>query len=252
EDAEQSARLSKQDAEQQAAQRAQAEAAAQEAQGEQREAEQRALLAKQQADLAKQQADQANQQALLANQQAQQATQQAEQVRERLKQQLSQGLQTTETARGLIMNLSDVLFDFNKFSLKPEAREKLAKISGILLAYPDLKVQVEGYTDNIGSDDYNQNLSEKRASSVRDYLVSESVAEANITAEGYGKSNPIADNSTNSGRAQNRRVALVVSGASIGIGHEKPPSAQSAPQPPPPAQEVTPARPSVPSTVIPQ
>ncbi len=81
-------------------------------------------------------------------------------MRERLKQQLNQVLQTTESARGLIVNMSDVLFDFNKYTLKPEAREKLAKVSGILLAYPGLKMQVEGYTDNIGSDEYNQKLSE--------------------------------------------------------------------------------------------
>jgi len=233
--AQQQAEQAQQDAQarqqQEATQRAQAEAAAAEAQARAR-----------QAQLAQQQAEQS----------AQQASQQAEQARERLRMQLNAVLQTQETARGLIMNLSDVLFDFNKYSLKPEAREKLAKVSGILLAYPDLKVQVEGYTDNIGSDDYNQNLSEKRAAGVRDYLVTESVQEANITAEGYGKNNPIADNSTQSGRSQNRRVELVVSGASIGIGHEQPPSPQSAtPQPPPPAQDVTPAKPSVPSSVIP-
>jgi outer membrane protein OmpA-like peptidoglycan-associated protein len=233
--AQQQAEKAQQDAQlrqqQEAAQRAQAEAAAAEAQARAR-----------QAQLAQQQAEQS----------AQQASQQAEQARERLRTQLNAVLQTQETARGLIMNLSDVLFDFNKYSLKPEAREKLAKISGILLAYPDLKVQVEGYTDNIGSDEYNQNLSEKRADSVRDYLVSQNVPETNVTAEGYGKSNPIADNSTSSGRAQNRRVELVVSGASIGIGREQPPSAQAAPQPAPPAQEVTPAKPAVPAAIIPQ
>jgi outer membrane protein OmpA-like peptidoglycan-associated protein len=233
--AQQQAEKAQQDAQlrqqQEAAQRAQAEAAAAEAQARAR-----------QAQLAQQQAERS----------AQQASQQAEQARERLRTQLNAVLQTQETARGLIMNLSDVLFDFNKYSLKPEAREKLAKISGILLAYPDLKVQVEGYTDNIGSDEYNQNLSEKRADSVRDYLVSQNVPEMNVTAEGYGKSNPIADNSMSSGRAQNRRVELVVSGASIGIGREQPPSAQAAPQPAPPAQEVTPAKPAVPAAIIPQ
>jgi len=191
--AQQQAEKAQQDAQlrqqQEAAQRAQAEAAAAEAQARAR-----------QAQLAQQQAEQS----------AQQASQQAEQARERLRTQLNAVLQTQETARGLIMNLSDVLFDFNKYSLKPEAREKLAKISGILLAYPDLKVQVEGYTDNIGSDDYNQNLSEKRADSVRHYLVSQSVQEANITAEGFGKNNPIADNSSDRGRAQNRRVVIKV------------------------------------------
>lgn len=165
-----------------------------------------------------------------AEQSAQQATQQAEQARERLKQQLSQVLQTKETARGLIMNMSDVLFDFNKYTLKPEAREKLAKVSGILLAYPGLKLQIEGYTDNIGSDEYNQKLSEQRADSVKDYLVSQSVPDNEISAAGYGKNDPIADNSTSSGRAQNRRVQLVVSGAGIGV-QEKAPGDQSQMQP---------------------
>jgi len=157
-----------------------------------------------------------------AEQSAQQASQQAEQVREKLRAQLNQVLQTTETARGLIVNMSDVLFDFNKYTLKPEAREKLAKVSGILLAYPGLKVQVEGYTDNIGSDDYNQKLSEQRAGGVRDYLVSQSVTDSNVSAKGFGKSDPIADNSTNQGRAQNRRVELVVSGGAIGIESSAP------------------------------
>jgi outer membrane protein OmpA-like peptidoglycan-associated protein len=165
---------------------------------------------------------------------AQQASQQTEQMRERLKQQLNQVLQTKETARGLIVNMSDVLFDFNKYTLKPEAREKLAKVSGILLAYPGLKLQVEGYTDNIGSDEYNQKLSEQRASGVREYLVSQSVKDGNVTATGYGKSDPIADNSTSAGRAENRRVQLVVSGDAIGV-QESAPGAQSqmsAPRPP--------------------
>ena len=167
-----------------------------------------------------------------AEQSAQQASQQAEQVRERLRQQLNAVLQTTETARGLIVNMSDVLFDFNKYTLKPEAREKLAKVSGILLAYPGLKVQVEGYTDNIGSDDYNQKLSEQRAGGVRDYLVSQSVTDSNVSAKGFGKSAPIADNSTNQGRAQNRRVELVVSGGAIGI-ESSAPGAQGINQPAP-------------------
>jgi outer membrane protein OmpA-like peptidoglycan-associated protein len=190
------AQQSKAEADQQAAQRAQAEAAAAEAEARAQKArdEQRA-----------------------AEQAAQQATQQTEQIRERLKQQLNQVLQTTETARGLIVNMSDVLFDFNKYTLKPDAQVKLAKVSGILLAYPNLKLQVEGYTDNIGTDEYNQKLSEQRAGSVREFLVAQSVPNAIISAQGYGKSNPIADNSMNAGRAQNRRVQLVVSGSAIGI-----------------------------------
>jgi outer membrane protein OmpA-like peptidoglycan-associated protein len=220
------------EAQQQTAQRAQAEAAT-------AEAEARAQKARD--------AQQA------AEQSAQQAAQQIEQARERLKQQLNQVLQTTETARGLIVNMSDVLFDFNKYTLKPEAREKLAKVSGILLAYPNLKLQVEGYTDNIGSDEYNQKLSEQRADAVRDYLASQGVPDANITAAGYGKSSPIADNSTNSGRAQNRRVQMVVSGSSIGVQETGPGAQSQTPpsemqQPPqgsaPPPQAASPANPS--------
>jgi outer membrane protein OmpA-like peptidoglycan-associated protein len=165
---------------------------------------------------------------------AQSASQQAEQMRERLKAQLNQVLATKESARGLIVNMSDVLFDFNKYTLKPEAREKLAKVSGILLAYPGLKLQVEGYTDNIGSDEYNQKLSQERADGVRDYLTSQSVSQANITATGFGKADPIADNSTNAGRAQNRRVQLVVSGDAIGVQESAPGGqADSAPTPNP-------------------
>ena len=208
--------------------------AAQAQQIAQQQAEQRAE-AERQADaarLAQQQAQQAQQQAEQASQQAAQAT---EQMREKLRAQLGAVLQTRETARGLIMNMSDVLFDFNKYTLKPDAREKLAKVSGILLAYSNLQVQVEGYTDNIGSDDYNQKLSEQRADGVRDYLVSQSVPQNAITAQGYGKSDPVADNSSNSGRAQNRRVQLVVSGAAIGI-QEGQPGASGAENVPPPSR----------------
>jgi outer membrane protein OmpA-like peptidoglycan-associated protein len=176
-----------------------------------------------------------------AEQSAQVASDQAEKVRERLRQQLNSVLQTTETARGLIVNMSDVLFDSNRYTLKPEAREKLAKVSGILLAYPNLKVQVEGYTDNIGSDEYNQRLSEQRADRVREYLVSESVADANVTAKGYGKSDAVADNSTNDGRAKNRRVELVVSGGAIGI-EQSAPAPAGINEPAPPTEPSSPQR----------
>ncbi len=161
---------------------------------------------------------------------AQQATDQTEQMRERLKAQLNQVLQTQETARGLIVNLSDVLFDTGKYTLKPDAREKLAKVSGILLAYPDLKVQVEGYTDNVGGDQYNLTLSQQRGDAVRAYLVSQGVNPGNITATGYGMSNPVADNGTAAGRAQNRRVNLVVSGNAIGVQQSQPAPAAVPPQ----------------------
>ena len=165
---------------------------------------------------------------------AQQATDQTEQMRERLRAQLSQVLQTQETARGLIVNMSDVLFDTAKYTLKPEAREKLAKVSGILLAYPNLKVQVEGYTDNVGSEQYNLTLSQQRGDAVRAYLVSQGVSADNITATGYGLTNPIADNATAAGRAQNRRVQLVVSGSAIGVQQSQPNPTNQPQQPAPP------------------
>jgi outer membrane protein OmpA-like peptidoglycan-associated protein len=224
EDAEQAAQTAQAQQQQEAAQRAQAEAAEQEAKA--REAAARA--AKEQAEA---QAAQATQQAQAAQQQAQTAQQQEQQMRERLKQQLNQVLQTQDTARGLIVSMPDVLFDFNKFTLKPETREKLAKVSGILLAYPDLKVQVEGYSDSIGSDEYNMKLSDQRADTVREYLVAQSVADSNVTAQGYGKSHPVADNTSASGRAQNRRVELVVSGQSIGVQESDPGQTGNATQP---------------------
>jgi outer membrane protein OmpA-like peptidoglycan-associated protein len=229
-DAEQQAQRSQADAQKSQADAQQAQLAAQQSQ---LAAEQQAA-ARATADAAAAEAEARAQKArdaqLAAEQGAQQASQQAEQAREHLRAQLNAVLKTTETARGLIVNMSDVLFDFNKFTLKPEAREKLAKVSGILVAYPGLTVQVEGYTDSIGSDEYNQKLSEERAGGVRDYLVSQSVANASVTAQGYGKGDPVADNSTNGGRAQNRRVELVVSGAPIGV-EQSAPGGQSQSQP---------------------
>jgi outer membrane protein OmpA-like peptidoglycan-associated protein len=125
--------------------------------------------------------------------------------------------------------MSDVLFDTAKYTLKPEAREKLSKVSGILLAYPNLKVQVGGCTDNIGGDQYNLTLSQQRGDAVRTYLVSQAVSVDNIAATGYGMNNPIADNATAAGRAQNRRVQMVVSGSAIGVQQTQP-SAANPPQ----------------------
>jgi outer membrane protein OmpA-like peptidoglycan-associated protein len=204
----------------------------QEAQQAQMAAQQEALQ-RAQADAARAQAEAAAANAraaqAAAEHSAQQATDQTEQMREKLRSQLSQVLQTQETARGLIVNMSDVLFDTGQYTLKPDAREKLAKVSGILLAYPDLKVQVEGYTDTVGSDEYNLTLSQHRADAVRDYLVSQGVSAANTTSVGYGKSNPIADNGTAAGRAQNRRVNLVVSGTAIGVQQSQPTAAPAPP-----------------------
>jgi len=145
-------------------------------------------------------------------------------LRERLRQQLNLILETQETARGLIVNISDVLFDFNKFTLKPGAREKLAKVSGILLAYPGLQIQLEGHTDAVGSEEYNQKLSEDRAGSVRDYVVGQGVPAGTVTAKGFGKTQPVASNDNAAGRQKNRRVEMVVSGEPIGIGSMTPSS----------------------------
>ncbi len=209
----QAAQQARQQAEQAQQQADQARRAALQAQ---QDAEQQRQAAEQQRLAAEQQAQQAQQQAQQAQLQAQQAEQQKEQLRQRLQQQLNSILQTRDSARGLIVNMSDVLFDLNKYTLKPGAREKLAKVAGILLAYPDLKVQVEGYTDSTGTPDYNQQLSERRAMTVRDYLVGQGINLNNVTAQGFGQNDPVATNATASGRQQNRRVQMVVSGEPIG------------------------------------
>lgn len=191
---------------------AQAEAAREAAEDAQRKA-QEAQNQLADAELQRQQAEAQSQQ---AEQQKNEAIRQKEEMRARLVAQLNQVLQTRDTARGLIVSMPDVLFDFNKYTLKSEAREKLAKISGIVLAYPDLKLDVEGHTDSIGSDEYNQKLSEERASTVRGYLVSQGLRPDNISSVGLGKANPVADNATAHGRQLNRRVEMVVSGDVIG------------------------------------
>lgn len=190
-------------------QAAQATAAAEE---QQRQAEQARLL-QQQAELKAQEAERMRLQAEQAQQQ----------LRQQLLQQFNLILETRDTARGLIVNMSDVLFDFNKYTLRPAAREKLAKISGIILSHPGLKLEVDGYTDSIGSDDYNMKLSEQRADAVRDYLTGQGLAGDNVSALGFGKENPVASNDTGAGRQKNRRVELVVSGDIIGtpIGQTK-------------------------------
>src|ERR1051326_4134911 len=105
-------------------------------------------------------------------------------------------LQTRDTARGLIVNMSDVLFDTGKFTLRPAAREKLAKVAGIVSGHPGLKLDVEGHTDSVGGDDYNQLLSEHRGEAVRDYLTQQGMAPASVTTKGFGKTRPVASNDT--------------------------------------------------------
>jgi outer membrane protein OmpA-like peptidoglycan-associated protein len=125
-------------------------------------------------------------------------------------------LQTRDTVRGLVVNMSDVLFDTGKYSLRPVAREKLAKLEGIVSGHPGLKLAVEGYTDSVGGDDYNQKLSEQRSNGVRDYLTQQGMPAASITSQGFGKTQPVASNETAEGRQKNRRVELVISGEIIG------------------------------------
>ena len=159
-------------------------------------------------------------QSRLAAEQAQLSAQQANTdkaaMRAKLSEQLNSILQTRDSARGLIVSMSDVLFDSGRYSLKPGAREKLAKVAGILLAYPGLNIEVGGYTDNVGGDAMNQTLSENRADSVRDYLVQEGVARNSVSARGFGNTLPVSSNDNSAGRQQNRRVELLVSGDAIG------------------------------------
>ena len=150
-----------------------------------------------------------------AQQTAQLQAEKAE-LRTQLLAQFNAVLQTRDTARGLIVNMSDVLFDTGKSSLRPLAREKLAKVAGIVSGHPGLKLDVEGHTDSVGGDDYNQQLSEQRGDSVRDYLTRQGMAATSVTARGFGKTQPVASNDTAEGRQQNRRVELVISGEVIG------------------------------------
>ena len=193
-----------------------AQAAAQQAAGAQADAERARNAAQQQQQAAEADSDRNRANAASSDAQLQQAVRDREDLRARLLQQFNLIMETRDTARGLVVNMSDVLFDFGKFTLRPLAREKLAKISGIVLAYPSLKLAVEGNTDSVGTEAFNQQLSERRAEGVRSYLTQQGVPEGSTTATGFGKTRPIASNDTSEGRQQNRRVELVVSGEVIG------------------------------------
>jgi outer membrane protein OmpA-like peptidoglycan-associated protein len=217
--------------------RAAARAAA--AQAEAREAQTRAEEAQVRADAAQAEAGAAHARAVEAQTVAEQeakrrAAAEAEKhaLREKLLQQFNLILETRDSARGLIVSLGDVLFDVDKYTLRPEARERLAKLSGIVLGNPGLKLEVEGHTDSTGSDDYNQKLSENRAGAVRDYLVAQNVPADSVTARGYGKTRPVAPNDTAAGRQKNRRVEIVVSGDIIGTGETPAPETQPEPSGP--------------------
>jgi outer membrane protein OmpA-like peptidoglycan-associated protein len=193
-----------------------AQAGAQRSANAQAGAEQARAAAEQQRQAAQADADRNRTAAASSDQQLQQAVRDREELRARLLQQFNAILVTHDTARGLVVNMSDVLFDSGKFTLRPLAREKLAKISGIVLAYPSLRLAIEGNTDSIGTESYNQDLSERRAQGVRSYLTQQGVPESSTSAAGFGKNQPIASNTTAEGRQQNRRVELVVSGEVIG------------------------------------
>ena len=139
------------------------------------------------------------------------------QIREKLSRQLGKLLQTQDTDRGLIVRMNNLLFPTGKAHLLPPAREKLAKVAGILLAYPGLEIKVEGHTDNTGKPEFNQKLSEMRGATVRNYLIKQGIPPQAISAEGLGHTCPLTSNETPTGRQLNRRVELIVAGDPIGI-----------------------------------
>jgi outer membrane protein OmpA-like peptidoglycan-associated protein len=225
----------RQEAEQARQQAEQARAAAQAAQADAERMKAEADKARQDAERARQEADAARaaaeeqKQALAveadkarkAAEESDRLRQQAEKekadLRAQLLQQLNAVLATRDTARGLIASMSDVLFKTGSYELLSGARERLAKVSGIVLAHPGLHLEVEGHTDSVGGDDYNQKLSEQRAGAVRDYLVQQGISADSIVSRGLGKTQPVATNDTPEGRQQNRRVELVLSGEAIGL-----------------------------------
>lgn len=151
-----------------------------------------------------------------ANAEALRAQREAAALRAQLLEQFNRVLETTDTPRGLVVNMADVLFAFGKYNLQNVAQVKLAKLSGIVLAHPGLHLAVEGHTDNIGGDEPNMKLSEQRANTVRDFLIQQGLTADSVTAVGLGKTSPVADNSTAAGRQKNRRVEIIVSGEIIG------------------------------------
>lgn len=208
--AEQQKLMAQLEAERAARQRAEAEAA-------QAASHAAAEAAQRQAQLADQQAQAAAQRAAAAREEAEKARAEAQALRNRLVEQLNRVLVTQDTPRGLVVTMSDILFDVGSYQLKPTTREALAKIAGILSWTPGLTLEVEGHTDSTGSDELNQRLSEQRAASVLNYLAEQGIPPSNITGRGYGSSRPVADNGTRDGRQRNRRVELIISGDIIGI-----------------------------------
>jgi outer membrane protein OmpA-like peptidoglycan-associated protein len=196
-----------------AAAKAQAEAEAERRAQAQLEAD-AAKRASEEAEREKREAEAA---ANLAQRERNEAEQEKVELRAAIIDQLNRILDTRETVRGLVVNMPDLLFNSGQHTLKPQAREKLAKVAGIILAHPGLQLEVEGHADSVGGEEFNQRLSERRAAAVRDFLVQQGVPSSAIGSLGFGESQPIASNETATGRQLNRRVELVVSGDVIGI-----------------------------------
>jgi outer membrane protein OmpA-like peptidoglycan-associated protein len=141
-----------------------------------------------------------------AQQRAQEAATQAQQLEKELAE-----LNARNTERGLVMTLESTFFDYNSSALKPGAMNKLSPLITFLREHPERNVTIEGYTDSLGSESYNLDLSQRRAETVRDFLIKNGVSPAQVTARGYGENFPVASNNTEAGRQQNRRVEIIVS-----------------------------------------
>lgn len=189
--------------------RLQAETAAQQAQREKTEAEAARAAAQLEAEAARQAAAEAQRQQT-------EAEQKHAETRAELQQRLNAILETRATERGLVVNMADLVFGSGQSTLLGGAREKLAKIAGLLLTHPELQLAVEGHTDGVGSDVTNQQLSERRANAVREFLIQQGIPGQSIAAQGFGESQPLTSNDTPEGRQQNRRVEIVVSGGTLG------------------------------------
>jgi outer membrane protein OmpA-like peptidoglycan-associated protein len=203
-------------AQESAALRQRAEQAAQQAAEQQRKAEEARRDAERSRAEAESARAEAETQAARADALRAKAEQDRATLRATLLQQFNDILETRDTARGLIVNVGDVLFETGRFELRPPAREKLARFAGIVLAHPGLDIKAEGFTDSTGTDDINERLSEQRASAVGDFLITQGVSQDRVSTQGYGPRFPAASNDTREGRQQNRRVELVVSGEVIG------------------------------------
>ena len=123
--------------------------------------------------------------------------------------------ETRDSARGLIVNLPEILFDTAKSTLQPQAREVISRIAGILMVQPGLSLKIEGHTDSVGSDEYNTTLSQHRAESVKEYLAQAGVKQEIITTQGLGETTPVADNNTADGRQKNRRVEIIIDDSAL-------------------------------------